>query len=717
MNSGKVENYRPNSSLGFPASLSPDSPNVVDKLRNFSHGDTSALDAPGLVDVIAHYIFKLYRSGQLGETLILLEQLGEAAQNGPKIHRERALIVLSMVAEKILEESNEDLLEPIAQMLVRWIKKENEYVAGFEFISLQLSRLIHKMLEQGLWYQVEDLVGVLQDIKKGVIEKNKLIRQIISRAHASIAEDSSLNKLIVSYIDESNHKSEVAGALLTRLSDKSTPYLLQTLAHCDNKEQRFRLLNLIPAAGTDAVPLLLQKLKDDSPWYFTRNILGMLAHFGDPAFFDSTSPFLRHGDVRVQQEAVNCIVAMDGQEKTSRLLEALNICDHRLKPRIIKALGTTTDDRIGSVFIGLLNSITIFEPHLQNQIVQLICEYLPQYSSEKSFSQLEKLVADSRCRENLDERTLAAIERACAAVRRTSDNEALPDWIVGIEPAEPSYGFRHDSSEPAADTSTPKWFSQVVQSEAFLMMKNHLLLHRVFYHQLNRDEFDVYSALLSRKTFDKGDIIASAGDVHSTLYFVDRGEIGLFDNTDTTSAPWYELKEGDLFGYDTFMNGSEWTLTLQAAKEDTELFLFDQEHLLGLQPQYPELCQKILKYSKENDILSTMHAAVVSPLPGESLTVPFTGDIGDHIADALLFKFTSSGLCFCFSLPPGISYEIFAGRELHVALLQASGKSTKVKAQILGLRFFEKHNRSLCILARFTEKIDPTTCCCDIISL
>ncbi|HKJ64327.1 MAG TPA: HEAT repeat domain-containing protein, partial [Desulfopila sp.] len=439
MNSGKVENYRSNSSHGFSASPSPDSTNIADKLKNFSHGDTSALDAPGLVDVIAHCIFKLYRSGQLGETLILLERLGEAAQNGSKTHRERALIVLSMVAEKILEESNEDLLEPIAQMLIRWIKKENEYVAGFEFISLQLSRLIHKMLEQDLWYQVVDLIGVLQDIKKGVIEKNKLIRQVISRAHASITEDSSLNKLTESYIDESNSKREIAGALLTRLSDKSTSYLLQTLAHCDNKEQRFRLLNLIPAAGAEAVPLLLQGLKGDSPWYFTRNILGMLAHIGDPALYNSIHPFLRHGDVRVQQQAVNCITAMETQEKTSRLLEALNTCDHRLKPQIIRALGTSTDGRIGSVYIGLLNSITIFEPNLQNQIVQRICEYLPKYSTKKSFSQLEKLVADGRCRENLNERSLAAIEKACAAVHRTRESDSLPDWIVGIEPAESSY--------------------------------------------------------------------------------------------------------------------------------------------------------------------------------------------------------------------------------------------------------------------------------------
>ncbi len=727
MNSGKIENRSHDSSHGFSAFSSSGSLNIAAKLKNFSHGDTSALDAPGLVDVIAHYIFKLYRSGHLKDTLILLEQLGEAAQNGPRIHRERALIILSMVAEKILEESNEDLLEPIAQMLVRWLKKENEYVAGFEFISFQLSRLIHKMLEQDLWYQVEDLIGVLQDIKKGVIEKNKLIRQIISRTHASIAEESFLHKLTDSYMDESNHKSKVAGTLLTRLSDKSTPYLLQTLAHCDNKNKRFRLLNLIPAAGSDAVPTLLQGLKGDSPWYFTRNILGMLAHFGDPALFNSIRPFLEHKDVRVQREAVNCIIAMGGQEKTSRLLEALNICDHQLKPQIIEALGTVADDRIGSVFVGLLNSITIFEPHLQNQIVQLICEYLPQYSTEKSFFHLERLVANDRSRHNLDEGTLAAIEKACAVVGRATDSDSLPDWIMAVEPAETSHRSRHDSSEAAADNTAPirsakdaplpKWFSQVMQSERFVMMRQHLLLHRPLYCQLNRDEFDVYSALLSRKTCGRGELITSAGDVHSTLFFIDRGKIELFDEAGTTSAPCYELEDGDLIGYDIFMNGSEWTVTLQAAEEGTELFLFDQENLLGLQPQYPQLCEKILEYGKENDILSKMHAAVVSSLSDKPQTTPFTGDIGDHIADALLFEFSSGGLCFCFSLPPGINYEIFSGRELHVTLLQTSGKSIRVKAQIQGLRFFEKENRNLCILARFTKKIDPSSCCCEVISL
>ena len=725
MDSGKIHNYRLDGRPGFPGSHPDDSTTIAAKLKNFSQGDTSALDAPGLVEIIAHYIFNLYRSGHLKDTLILLEQLGEAAQNGPKEHRERALIVLSMVAEKILEESNEDLLEPISQMLVRWLKKENEYVAGFEFICFQLSKLIHRMLEQELWYQVEDLIGVLQDIKKGVIEKNKLIRQIISRTHASIAEDSFLDRLTGCYMDANNRKSEVAGTLLTRLSDKSTPYLLQTLALCDNKDQRFRLLNLIPAAGMDAVPPLVQRLGGDSPWYLTRNILGMLADIGDPALHDCIRPFLEHQDVRVQREAVNCIIAMGNHKKTSRLLEALNICDHRLKPQIIKALGTVADDRIGSVFIGLLNSITIFEPQLQNQIVRLICEYLPQYSSEKSFAVLEKLVANPRCRQNLAEGTLAAIEKACAAVRNKSEDALLPDWVVAVEPAEPSYGFRHDSSEPVAEgprplpaakeDPAPSWFSQVVDGDAFRTLRNHLLLRRSFYHQLSREEFNVYTALLKRKTCGTGEIITSAGDVHSTLFFVEKGNIRLFQ--EAASAPWYELEEGDLFGYEIFMNGSEWTVSLQAAEEDTELFLFDQENLLGLQPRYPELCKKILEYSKENDILSKMHAAVVSSLPDEPQTIPFTGDIGDHIADALLFEFSSGGLCFCFSLPPGINYEIFGGRELHVTLLLTSGKSVRVKAQIRGLRFFEKQSRNLCILARFTEKIDPASCCCDVISL
>lgn len=723
MNSGKSEQSLLNGENRPLHTQTSNSKNIATQLKNFSQGDTSALETPGLVEVIVHYIFKLYRNGKMGDTLILLEQLGETAKSGPKTHKERALIILSLAAEKILAENNEDLLEPISQMLTRWLKSETEYVAGFEFICFQLSKLIHRMLEAGLWYQVEDLISVLRDIKKGVIEKDKLLKQIISRTHTSIAEDDFLDRLTWSYVDENNSKSDIAGILLIHLYDKSTPHLLQTLAQCQDKSQRFRLLDLIPAAGHDAVPTLVEGLQNKSPWYVTRNIILMLARIGDPALYNSIKPFLQHQDIRVQKEAVKCIQVLSGGQKVSRLLEALTLCDHRLKPRIINMLGPLGDKRIATALLDVLTNISVLDQNLQNDIIQTICRYLPDYKHTQSFTALEKLVADTNLRRNLSEKTLTEIEKACAALQKIDTNHSLPDWVVAIEPADDPASAPPTPAQQRVEVKNntpPPWFLEATQRQRHTPepLRQHLLTRKRFYCRLTNEEYLVFSALLTHKTYAEGAKLASVGDVHSTLFFIEKGSVDLFLNEKKKNFQSYRLIPGSIFGHGVFMNGSEWSVAL-TANEETEAFLFDQEKLLSLQSKYPNLCRKILEYCRKNDLLLKLHLTVeknhddISP----DKTISFTGDIGDHIADAIMVDQSSHGFCFCFNLPQGIDGEIFADKNLYVRLQHEQEEIGEVKARIVGLEFFEKENRKLCVMASFLGEKQPAEYSCTAISL
>jgi hypothetical protein len=731
MNSKEHQNHHDNSSTELHLSHHSNSHHPEITLRTFALGDTSVLDSSHTIEIVTRYIFELYHNGNMPDTLIILEQLGEAALSENLARRERSLIMLSLLAARILEENNEDLFEAVSRILIHWLKKETEFIVGFEFICLQLSKLIRKMLALALWYQSECCIGVLHDIQKGALQKNKLIKQVVAGVQSKIAEAEVLVKLTDNYLDESSDKCDAAGTLLIRLGDKSIPHLLETLSRCDDKSGRFRLINLIPTAGKDALPYLDEGLKSESPWYVKRNILLMIAGIADPALFDSIRPFLRHNDIRVQKEAVRCVYAMNGKHKSVRLLEAVTLCDHRLLPGLIDMLGPLKEKKTGNILVHLLDNCSGFDSGLRDMIIVKICRYLPDYPGLTSFMALERLMTDTQSHQMLSKKTLTIMAETQAALQMHVDPDPLPEWVELILPrwdekdeADTPVGMplilpNHSlSDEKSAKSTMPEWFSHIAaDSDIPPPLRKHLLGGKDFYAKLDREEYLEFAPLLTHKSYRKHEYLCSMGDVHSTLFFIEEGEVSLIFPDDGTETTIRRLKKGDIFGHDVFMNGSEWTVALQAA-QDTDVFLFDQEQLLKLQAGSPQLCRKILEYCNRHDIVMMLHRASLRlpPEHPETQPIPFTDDMGDHIADIRIVAHFSHGLCFCLTLPDGIDYTLLADREFIATFRSDPAHSFTVKAYMLGLSF-KKENRRLCIYMRFLQEKDLSRYDCTKISL
>ena len=711
--------YRPTMSKNQFDSGSAIPLDLEKRLRNFNEGETEVFDTPGLIKVIAQYILDLYHKGDMGNALILLENLGEAALSDSIEHREKSLIALSLVAEQILDEENEDLLEAISQLLIRWLKKETEFIAGFEFICLQLGNLVQKMLDLGLWYQSEDLIVALQNIKLGRNKKNRVLTQVISKIQSRIADTHYLKQLTESYVDETNDKSDVAGTLLIHLGDRSAPHLLQTLANCEDKTQRFRLIDLIPAAGAEAIPSLVEFLQNDPPWYLARNIIHMISKIDDPSLYVFIKPFMGHKDIRVQQEVIECLNKMNGSGKTDRLLDALNVCNDSLKPQLIRILGPLRKRKIGSVFIGLLNNYTIFAKHLREDIVKEVCRFMPDYPSEKAIATISALLLQKQTRDSFSQPTLHLIQETLLKLQQVFDSipqQDLEDFITAIEIPDEELRVPHSTEEQNDELSASKtqpaatlsWLEQALSgNDLSELLKRHVQNRKDFYNQLSHDEFLAFTSLLVHRVLKKDEYLVSIGDVHSTLYFIEDGEISLTFPEDGSTAIFKNLQSGDIIGHDIFMNGSDWTVSLQA-QNHVEVFLFDQEQLLHLQPSFPSLCKHVLNYSKSNDVIIRLHETVSSRSahPVDSEPVPFTGNIGDFLADTEILGFFSFGFCFSCILPQGIDCKLFADRELTVSLESANAEPRKIKALTLGLNFYEKEDRKMCVFAKFEQEFD-----------
>jgi CRP-like cAMP-binding protein len=690
---------------------------LAGKIQLFSQGDTRILDSPELVETIADYLLKLYHEGDMSQSLLLLERLGEAALNEKIEHRERSLIVLSLVAEKVLEENNEDLLEAIAQMLVRWLKKETEFIAGFEFVCAQLSKIIQKMLDIGLWYQAEDLIAALQSIRIGEIPKDRLFRQIVTRSQRSIAEKRLLDSLTHTFMKKGDDKSDIAGTLLLQFGDNSVPHLLNALLRCQDRSLRYRLLELIPGAGPEATPYLVKELEGSSPWYFTRNLLHIMAKIADPSEVSSITPFLQHEDTRIQREAVEYLHNMQGEIRRIRLLEALNLSSDLLKPDIIDKLGPMQDEEVHQTFLAFLNNISNFEADVQNAIVMNICKYLADYPKNEAVTALQRLRNDPQLHKTLREKTLKLVEKCQTTIERYLQEGKTPEQIgnekTGQQPNPVRNQQKQKSGEQTTDNSAgldsdgPQWFQRFCEkADTPEPLKKHLKSRKDLYDQFTHEEFLVFSSLLKHNVYDEGAEITAIGDVHSTLFFFEEGEITIGFPDDDSQSIVHNLKAGDIFGHYIFMNGSEWEVSLTAVAK-TEVFTFDQEQLLRLQTVYPNLCQTILKYCKKHDIImNLLDAATKRAIERASgAPVPFTGNVGDHLADTKITYSDNSGICFYLKMPAGAEPTLFADKDLFISLRGASIETKSLDSKVLGLRFFPQSN-NLCIMARFHQETE-----------
>lgn len=497
--------------------------------------------------------------------------------------------------------------------------------------------------------------------------------------------------------------------------------MLGTLSQCQDKDQRLRLLNLIPETGEDAIPSLVEELNNTPSWYYARNIIHLITKIGDPELFTYVEPFMEHKDIRVQHEVIECArkINCDG------LLKALNVCDDRLKPNLIRLLGPLKKDKIGNTFRGILENYAIFDENIQDDIVQEVCSFIHYYPGERSEKVIETLLDDYKEFKHFKEDTFKAIEYAYLALQNISRGqnveEEIPEIEIGPDSGIVPFAERNISTEYSTipNGSSQDWLAQTLQDNSTPnSLKAHLSERQEFYSLLSHEEFLAFSALLKHKKYKKGECLVTAGDIHSHLFFIEDGEVSLEFPQDGSQISIRNLGSGDIFGHEIFMTGSEWVVTLKAINE-VDAYIFDQEQLLSLQPNFPLLCQKILEHCKNNDIILRLYRATTNESRSSAKDEPvaLNGNIGDHIADIQIIEQFSHGICFCFELPPIMEKEEFADRELTLFFDREPSKPIQISAQIIGLKFNAESDQRLFVLARFREEINLSGYFCTLISL
>jgi len=719
---------------------------VEKSVQMFLQGKFEVLNNDEFVENLASYVLNKYILDERQDAINVLEKLGKSLCSSNVHVRERSLMVLSVFTEIILEEDFQEFREVLSRILVDWLKFENEYIAGFEFVCSQLQKIILKMLYSGQWYELENLIIILYKIAAGDTEKSNLIRGMSAKVHENLAEPDILDKLVNVYLDEGDDRRAVAESLLINFGRYAAMFLVQKLIYCNNKEERFALIGLIPRVGEVSVPVLTQCLKDEPPWFVIRNIVLIISRLGNTELFSIVEPYLTHRDIRVQQQVINCIEVLGGKEIRKRMAKAMMLVNDELKGQLIIQLGQFEGMDVGNAFLDLLENRDTIARHVQDDLILKLCLKTKFYPMSRAVVCLKDLIRERRERYgNADKIVLAAATSLQAIEMKLKENgiedgqivtEVIPeieveetlgeeDILAQIAVDEAETLFSEDEIEGIsagddiagtfADSSAGHEDQVGEEMPFYASQDHHLVVWSKLYEQMSTDEVNDFFALLKPVAFNANDEIVNRGDDVTDLYFIDSGFAGISYVSDQGEILLTSLQTGELIGTEGFARGLKWSLALRA-QTDLQVRILDRSAFESIADKYPELSEKLRYYCNHYDVIPYL-----INLTEDTAEKPISNDISvdtnDLILDAsgTLVEETCTGTLmyiarggYCFTLPyiHEDNAETILGRQVSSEIALKDGSERRCFGVIAGAGIHEQDNQVLYVYVKFYHPLE-----------
>ena len=624
------------------------------------------------VQILAPHILKLYRGDQRKTAISLLDKLEKSICDESVEIRERSLMVMMMLAEQVYLNNIRELSAVIARISGNWLYVEREFIAGFEPVCLKLQRIIIEMLSTQQWYEVEQLIVTMNKISNKTLRKNNLIHGVVARVHDKLAEPEVLDIMANAYLGESTQRKDVVENILINMGRQGTRFLVQKLAHSNDKDERLALVDLIPRIGKVSIPVLISCLDEQQPWFVTRNIIMIVSRLGDDALYGEVKKHLSHEDIRVQQQVLNCIEVLGGDQMKDRLLEALQLINDELKAHLVDLLVQFEGPEIEETLLGLFEQREDFSSHMHDFLISKLCSKLVAYPSSRTLQALLTLIEDRQERYGADDNLVRTATDALQKIEQNTSgdnifsqtieenqvNALIEDEVLAQIPADPNDlseaysdgGLSDIFVETLTDTLTsnkPKTpvEEQTSAFESHLSQDHHLMVWSGFYERLDTDEANTMFKTLIPQTLEAGEYVVQQGDKLSDLIFIDHGFGDIIAPEDAGDLVFTPVQGGELFGGEEFFGDQPWPFTIRA-QTDIQVRLLKKEQFSKIQTKVPGLHQKLSEFCVQYDVLpSLIRGAMDIPEAPEELEITihcpssfkgFSGeDLGNEISGSL----------------------------------------------------------------------------------
>jgi len=391
-------------------------------INRISRGDAGAFTEAVVTESLPDTFMQLIAGDKQAIVARLIEQMGEALlDEDPEIRRTVAGLMAKIDGQL---ESTKYLEERISlsKKLADWVKFETAVTREFESVTDQLQNLCKSMIHGGRAGEMEHILEAYQMISAGNLKKNDAIAALAGNMLQNLATEDILDLLLSDAKKNGQEKGKDDIYTLVILGTMTVERLLDRLHDSHNMSERNRIVQAVSQIGKPALAPIAERLKQDGPWYYIRNLVLLIGRLGDEDQLPILAALMRHSDYRVQREVIKSIQAIGGDAAGRVLFDHIDVVDEQLIGYLISVIGALPYPEAAPVFIEMLASRTLGKTKAdREEIREKICEALGRMQSEEAVSALEKIVrARGFFGRKSPEKVRSAAARALTNIRRDS---------------------------------------------------------------------------------------------------------------------------------------------------------------------------------------------------------------------------------------------------------------------------------------------------------
>jgi hypothetical protein len=715
------------------------------------------------VEKLSQYLCELdLHEGQ--ETAVaILDNIGAGCCSEDQKFRERALVVLSVFSERVLENDDHDFIRKVASILIRWLEVETEYISGFGIICQQLQKIGLNLLGNNFWKEADELLVLLSKIQGGILEKSNTIKGMAAKTQEILATKDILESLTHTYLDAKDKNHKTAGDLLKNLGRRAAIFLLNRLMHCENKEERFHLMHLIPKTGNVAISVFEECLKKNLPWYVIRNIVFMISEIGDTSLFFLVEPYLLHPDIRVQQQVIICIGILGGQTMKKRLLTALPKVHDDLKIRLVMKLGQLEGNEVTDALLDLFEKRGSFTASAAEELLFKLCIALKSFPCQRTVRNIKQLVNERKRISTGTDKILAVAEEVLSVVapkvRRDAKGEinALDELSFDSDPV-----LEHNAQKKIRDfieeihivvgkgnvgKASEMLFSEAVRAARDKDFKvaeilrdkmleinpmalsevlevgeiieeersssitgHHIEIWSALYEKMTTEEFTALYHTMKHQTYNPEEMIVKTGETDPSLYFVNSGLVRLSCMCGNKETFLKRLQPGEILGVGQFFSVSVWTVSL-TAQSLAQIHVLERERFITLKNTFPDLETKLHDVCLQYDIVPALlrmtgsdrreYARYAISLIIDNMLLDPYGNKGQRSVKGEMIDISRGGLSFSIRISKSENAKLLLGRQIISEIILEPGNTLRCFGIIVGVKFPQIADQDFSVHVKF----------------
>jgi HEAT repeat protein len=346
---------------------------IKEKGRDFLNKLEENLLDEGAAKSLSEIIKTLLAEGEIEMAEGILDQLtNRLLIDNPGIRAE-ASESLAQILTNLSVEQQTDTLTRYLDRLIKWIKTETSLTNAYRTICTQLKDLAQSRIRN---YQFADSHAILEAfrlISSHQIKKDEDLPSLEADMLRETATTDIVEILLEEFRFDKKGQRIDAGRNLVMVADYSINRLLDVLKESEDSSERVLILNLIPEIGSAAAPAVIERIEEDAPWYYLRNLARVLGRVGSEAHAKILAPLLVYDDHRVQREALKSVNTIGGALKGEILLNALPQCDDQFKISIVTTLGSLKHRGAVKSLIELFKSKPTVSTDMKIDLQEKIC--------------------------------------------------------------------------------------------------------------------------------------------------------------------------------------------------------------------------------------------------------------------------------------------------------------------------------------------------------